>query len=67
VIEPLGRLVARLGLGVEGVPDSGPSAAIAPTTFTRVSDIPAARRRRHRADFRAAAAHGESGFVRKRI
>jgi hypothetical protein len=56
-----------LAPGIEGVPDSSLPATIAPTTFTRVSNIPVARRRRHRTDFRAAAAHGKSGFVRKRI
>jgi apolipoprotein N-acyltransferase len=42
VIDPLGRIVARLGLGVEGVLDSGLPAAIAPTVYARVGDIPAA-------------------------
>jgi apolipoprotein N-acyltransferase len=42
VIDPLGRIVARLGLGVEGVLDSGLPAAIAPTIYARSGDIPAA-------------------------
>lgn len=42
VIDPLGRTVARLNLGIEGVLDSGLPAAGAPTTFSRFGDIPAA-------------------------
>ena len=42
VIDPLGRIVARLGLGVEGVLDSSLPAAIAPTVYARTGDIPAA-------------------------
>jgi apolipoprotein N-acyltransferase len=42
VIDPVGRVVARLGLGVEGVLDSSLPAAIAPTVYARVGDIPAA-------------------------
>jgi apolipoprotein N-acyltransferase len=42
VIDPLGRIVARLGLGVEGVLDSNLPAAIAPTIYARFGDIPAA-------------------------
>jgi apolipoprotein N-acyltransferase len=41
VIDPLGRVVARLGLGLEGVLDSGLPAAIPPTPYARVGDIPA--------------------------
>jgi apolipoprotein N-acyltransferase len=41
VIDPLGRIVARLGLGVEGVLDSGLPLAIAPTIYARAGDIPA--------------------------
>jgi apolipoprotein N-acyltransferase len=41
VIDPLGRIVARLGLGVEGVLDSGLPSAIAPTIYVRSGDIPA--------------------------
>jgi apolipoprotein N-acyltransferase len=41
VIDPLGRIVARLGLGVEGVLDSGLPSAIAPTIYARAGDIPA--------------------------
>jgi len=33
VIDPLGRIVARLGLGVEGVLDSSLPSAIAPTNL----------------------------------
>ncbi len=42
VIDPLGRIVARLGLGLEGVLDSTLPSAIAPTLYARVGDIPAA-------------------------
>ncbi len=42
VIDPLGRIVARLGLGVEGVLDSTLPGAISPPPFTRVRDLPAA-------------------------
>jgi apolipoprotein N-acyltransferase len=42
VIDPVGRIVARLGLGAEGVLDSGLPSAIAPTIYTRFGDIPAA-------------------------
>ena len=42
VIDPMGRIVARLGLGVEGVLDSGLPAAIAPTIYARSGDIPTA-------------------------
>jgi len=40
VVDPVGRLVARLGLGLEGVLDSSLPAAIAPTIYARVGDIP---------------------------
>jgi len=42
VVDPVGRIIARLGLGVEGVMDAGLPAAIAPTIYTRIGDIPAA-------------------------
>ena len=42
VIDPMGGIVARLGLGVEGVLDSGLPAAIAPTLYARSGDIPTA-------------------------
>ena len=42
VIDPAGRIVARLGLGVEGVLDSALPSAIAPPLFARFGDIPAA-------------------------
>jgi apolipoprotein N-acyltransferase len=38
----LGRVIARLGLGVEGVLDSSLPSAIAPTIYARNGDIPAA-------------------------
>jgi len=41
VIDPLGRIVARLGLGVEGVLDSSLPSAIAPTVYARSGDTPA--------------------------
>jgi apolipoprotein N-acyltransferase len=42
VIDPLGRMVALLGLGLEGVLDSGLPSAIPPTVYARAGDIPAA-------------------------
>jgi apolipoprotein N-acyltransferase len=42
VVDPLGRIVARLGLGVEGVLDSSLPSAIAPTIYARSGDIPVA-------------------------
>jgi apolipoprotein N-acyltransferase len=42
VIDPVGRIVAQLGLGIEGVLDAGLPAAIAPTIYARVGNIPAA-------------------------
>jgi apolipoprotein N-acyltransferase len=42
VIDPLGRIVARLDLGVEGVLDSRLPTAIPPTFYARTGDIPAA-------------------------
>jgi apolipoprotein N-acyltransferase len=41
VIDPLGRVVARLGLGLEGVLDSPLPAANPPTVYARTGDIPA--------------------------
>jgi apolipoprotein N-acyltransferase len=38
----MGRVVARLGLGLEGVLDSTLPAAIPPTPYARAGDIPAA-------------------------
>src|SRR5580700_10227442 len=40
VIDPLGRVVAQLGLGLEGVLDSDLPAAIPPTPYARAGDIP---------------------------
>src|SRR3954465_13398121 len=42
VIDPLGRDVARLGLGIEGVLDSALPTAIPPTVYARTGDSPAA-------------------------
>ena len=42
VIDPLGRIVARLGLGLEGVLDSSLPSAISPTIYAHGGDIPAA-------------------------
>ena len=42
VIDPVGRIVARLGLGAEGVLDAMLPSAIAPTIYARVGDGPAA-------------------------
>jgi apolipoprotein N-acyltransferase len=41
VIDPMGRVVARLGLGVEGTLDSSLPSAIAPTVYARSGNIPA--------------------------
>jgi apolipoprotein N-acyltransferase len=40
VIDPVGRIVARLGLGLEGVLDSGLPAAMPPTIYARAGDFP---------------------------
>jgi apolipoprotein N-acyltransferase len=42
VIDPVGRIIAKLDLGVEGVLDAGLPAAIKPTVYARIGDIPAA-------------------------
>ena len=42
VIDPMGRDVARLGLGIEGVLDSALPSAAPPTIYARAGDIPAA-------------------------
>ena len=42
VIDPSGRIVARLGLGIEGVLDASLPAALPPTVYSRIGDIPAA-------------------------
>jgi apolipoprotein N-acyltransferase len=42
VVDPVGRIIARLDLGVEGVLDSALPAAIPPTVYSRIGDIPAA-------------------------
>jgi apolipoprotein N-acyltransferase len=39
VVDPFGRVVARLGLGLEGVLDSTLPAAIPPTPYARAGDI----------------------------
>jgi apolipoprotein N-acyltransferase len=41
VIDPYGRIVAKLGLGVEGVLDSSLPSAIAPTVYARAGNYPA--------------------------
>jgi apolipoprotein N-acyltransferase len=41
VIDPSGRIVARLGLGVEGVLDSTLPSALPPTVYARIGDGPA--------------------------
>jgi apolipoprotein N-acyltransferase len=38
----VGRVVARLGLGLEGVLDSGLPSSIPPTIYARIGDMPAA-------------------------
>ncbi|MGY4599896.1 apolipoprotein N-acyltransferase [Bradyrhizobium sp. GM22.5] len=42
VIDPVGRIVASLGLGIEGILDANLPAAIPPTIYARVGDVPAA-------------------------
>ena len=42
VIDPSGRVVARLGLGIEGVLDASLPAALPPTLYARLRDIPIA-------------------------
>ncbi|MDE2377900.1 apolipoprotein N-acyltransferase [Bradyrhizobium sp.] len=42
VIDPVGRTVASLSLGIEGILDAGLPAAISPTVYARVGDVPAA-------------------------
>ena len=42
VIDPLGRTVAQLGLGSEGVLDASLPAATTPTLYSRMGDLPAA-------------------------
>jgi len=41
VIDPSGRIVARLGLGIEGVLDANLPTALPPTVYARLRDIPA--------------------------
>ena len=41
VIDPSGRIVARLGLGIEGVLDAKLPSALPPTIYARLRDIPA--------------------------
>jgi apolipoprotein N-acyltransferase len=40
VIDPSGRIVARLGLGIEGVLDANLPTALPPTIYARLRDIP---------------------------
>jgi apolipoprotein N-acyltransferase len=42
VIDPVGRIIAHLGLGAEGVLDSALPKPLSNTVFSRVQDIPAA-------------------------
>jgi apolipoprotein N-acyltransferase len=42
VIDPVGRVMARLPLGIEGVLDSALPAPLAPTVYSRVGNLPAA-------------------------
>lgn len=42
VIDPMGRIAAELGLGLEGVLDAGLPTAIGPTIYARIGNIPAA-------------------------
>ena len=40
VIDPSGRIVARLGLGIEGVLDASLPTALPPTIYARLRDVP---------------------------
>ena len=40
VIDPAGRIVAQLGLGIEGVLDARLPAALPPTVYAQLRDIP---------------------------
>jgi apolipoprotein N-acyltransferase len=42
VIDPMGRIVAQLGLGIDGVLDANLPEAITPTIYARLANIPAA-------------------------
>jgi len=42
VIDPSGRIVARLGLGIDGVLDANLPSALTPTVYARLGNIPAA-------------------------
>lgn len=42
VVDPVGRITARLGLGIEGVLDATLPSAIPPTIYAKIGDIPAA-------------------------
>ena len=42
VIDPMGRTIASLGLGIEGILDASLPAAIPPTIYARLGDVPAA-------------------------
>jgi apolipoprotein N-acyltransferase len=42
VVDPVGRIVAELGLGIEGVLDARLPAAISPTVYSRLGDMPGA-------------------------
>jgi apolipoprotein N-acyltransferase len=42
VIDPSGRIVARLALGIDGVLDANLPSALPPTIYARLGDIPAA-------------------------
>ena len=67
VIDPLGRIVARLGLGVEGVLDSGLPAAIPPTVYARSGDIPAIAHGDRRPDFRHPPSRCPAEYLRPQI
>lgn len=42
VIDPVGRTVASLGLGIEGILDANLPAALPPTVYAQLGDVPAA-------------------------
>ena len=63
VIDPLGRMVARLDLGLEGVLDSGLPSAIPPTIYARVGDIPAAIIVSRSVNLRGPASRREASFL----
>ena len=63
VIDPMGRVTATLGLGIEGVLDASLPSAIAPTVYARSGDIPVAILIAAALAFRHSATRCEAGFL----